>query len=113
MHLLAIAGRLGVDLRSTTSTASARACRCWSNLQPAGRYLMDDLHRAGGLPAVLREVADLLDPAAVTVTGKPLVDHLADAQIWDDDVIRPRRRAAAWRTPVSRCCAAPSPRTAR
>ena len=60
------------------------------NLQPAGRYLMDDLHRAGGLLAVLREVADLLDPAAVTVTGKPLVDYLPDAQIWDDDVIRRR-----------------------
>ena len=51
---------------------------------------MDDLHRAGGLLAVLREVKDLLDPTAVTVTGQPLVDYLADAQIWDEDVIRRR-----------------------
>jgi dihydroxy-acid dehydratase len=57
------------------------------NLQPAGKYLMEDFHRAGGLLAVLREVKDLLDPTALTVTGKPLVDHLDDARIWDPEVI--------------------------
>ena len=69
------------------------------DLQPAGRFLMEDFHRAGGLLAVLREVADLLDPAALTVTGRPLVDYLDDAEIWDREVIRaateplqPRRR---------------------
>ena len=51
---------------------------------------MEDFHRAGGLHAVLREVADLLDPGALTVTGRPLVDHLAGAQIWDHEVIRSR-----------------------
>jgi dihydroxy-acid dehydratase len=51
---------------------------------------MDDMYRAGGLLAVLREVRDLLDPAAVTVTGRPLTDYLEDARIWDEDVIRPR-----------------------
>jgi dihydroxy-acid dehydratase len=51
---------------------------------------MEDFHRAGGLLAVLREVRDLLDPAAQTVTGKPLVDHLDDAPVWDREVIRPR-----------------------
>ena len=83
------------------------------DLQPAGRYLMEDLHRAGGLLAVLREVADLLDPAALTVTGKPLVDYLADAQIWDDDVIRRARCPLQSTTPASPCCAATSPRTGR
>ena len=43
------------------------------DLQPSGKYLMEDLHRAGGLAAVLREIADLLDPDAITVTGRPLV----------------------------------------
>ena len=90
VHLLAIAGRLGVDLRLDDFDRIGSSVPLLLNLQPAGRYLMDDLHRAGGLPAVLREVADLLDPAAVTVTGRPLVDHLPDAQIWDDDVIRRR-----------------------
>src|SRR5215207_3273214 len=61
------------------------------NLQPAGTYLMDDMYRAGGLLAVLREVQDLLDPTAVTVTGRPLRDYLGDARIWDEDVIRPRK----------------------
>ena len=46
------------------------------DLQPAGRFLMEDFFRAGGLLAVLREVRDLLDPTALTVTGRPLVDHL-------------------------------------
>jgi dihydroxyacid dehydratase/phosphogluconate dehydratase len=60
------------------------------NLQPAGTYLMDDMYRAGGLLAVLREVQDLLDPTAATVNGLPLTDYLGDARIWDEDVIRPR-----------------------
>jgi dihydroxy-acid dehydratase len=90
VHLLAIAGRVGVELRLDDFDRIGSSVPLLLNLQPAGRYLMDDLHRAGGLPAVLREVADLLDPTAVTVTGKRLVDHLPDAQIWDDDVIRRR-----------------------
>jgi dihydroxy-acid dehydratase len=60
------------------------------DLQPAGRFLMEDLHRAGGLLAVLREVRDLLDPSALTITGRPLVDYLDEAPIWDTEVIRPR-----------------------
>ena len=50
------------------------------DLQPAGRHLMEDFHRAGGLLAVLREVADLLDPDALTVTGGPLADQLDGAR---------------------------------
>ena len=55
---------------------------------------MEDLFRAGGLLAVLREVRDLLDPAALTVTGRPLVDYLEAARIWDPEVIRERVDAA-------------------
>ena len=51
---------------------------------------MDDLYRAGGLLAVLREVSDLLDPDALTVSGRPLASHLGEARIWDETVIRPR-----------------------
>ena len=53
MHLLAIAGRLGSRSPSTTSTRPAAGCRCWSNLQPSGAFLMDDLYRAGGVLAAL------------------------------------------------------------
>jgi len=90
VHLLAIAGRLGIDLSQDDFDSAGSAVPLLVDLQPAGRFLMEDFFRAGGLHAVLREVQDLLDPTALTVTGKPLVDHLGDAQIWDREVIRPR-----------------------
>ncbi|MFJ4782060.1 IlvD/Edd family dehydratase [Streptomyces sp. NPDC088794] len=90
VHLLAIAGRLGVDLTLDDFDRIGSRVPVLVDLQPAGRFLMEDLHRAGGLLAVLREVRDLLDPDALTVTGTPLVDHLDDAPIWDPEVIRTR-----------------------
>jgi dihydroxy-acid dehydratase len=90
VHLLAIAGRLGIDLALDDFDRAGAGVPLLVDLQPAGRHLMEDFHRAGGLLAVLREVQDLLDHAALTVTGRPLVEHLADASIWDDDVIRRR-----------------------
>ncbi|MFJ2812789.1 MULTISPECIES: dihydroxy-acid dehydratase [unclassified Streptomyces] len=90
VHLLAIAGRLGVDLTLDDFDRIGSRVPVLVDLQPAGRFLMDDLHRAGGLRAVLREVRDLLDPDALTVTGAPLVNSLEDAAVWDSEVIRPR-----------------------
>ena len=90
VHLLAIAGRLGIELTLDDFDEVGAGVPLLVDLQPAGRHLMEDFHRAGGLLAVLREVSDLLDPAALTVTGKPLVEHLADAEIWDSGVIRRR-----------------------
>src|SRR3954464_3274169 len=89
VHLLAIAGRLGIELTLDDFDRIGSRVPVLVDLLPAGRFLMDDLHRAGGLLAVLREVRDLLDPTALTVTGKPLVDSLDDASIWDAEVIRP------------------------
>jgi dihydroxy-acid dehydratase len=90
VHLLAIAGRLGVPLSLDDFDRIGAAVPLLVDLQPAGRHLMDDFHRAGGLLAVLREVRDLLDPQALTVTGRPLVEYLGQAEIWDPEVIRPR-----------------------
>jgi dihydroxy-acid dehydratase len=90
VHLLAIAGRLGIDLTVDDFDRVGSHVPLLVDLLPAGRFLMDDFHRAGGLLAVLREVRDLLDPTALTVTGRPLVEHLDDAPIWDPEVIRPR-----------------------
>jgi len=90
VHLLAIAGRLGIDLTLDDFDRIGSSVPVLVDLQPAGRFLMEDFHRAGGLHAVLREVRDLLDPTALTVTGKPLVDSLDDAPIWDPEVIRTR-----------------------
>jgi dihydroxy-acid dehydratase len=90
VHLLAIAGRAGVPLSLDDFDTLGASVPLLVDLAPAGRYLMDDLYRAGGLLAVLREVSDLLDPDAVTVSGRPLAAHLGEARIWDETVIRPR-----------------------
>jgi dihydroxy-acid dehydratase len=88
VHLLAIAGRLGVPLTLDDFDRIGADVPLLVDLQPAGRFLMEDLHRAGGLAAVLREVLDLLDPSAITVTGEPFVAPLATAsEIWDKSVI--------------------------
>jgi len=92
VHLLAIAGRLGIDLTLDDFDRIGSEVPVLVDLLPAGRFLMEDLHRAGGLLAVLAEVRDLLDPTAGTVTGKPLVEHLDDAPIWDPEVIRSRQQ---------------------
>ncbi|MDT0144566.1 IlvD/Edd family dehydratase [Microbacterium sp. PRC9] len=90
VHLLAIAGRLGIDLTIDDFDRIGAEVPLLVNLQPAGRYLMDDLYRAGGFLAVMREVRDLLNPDALTITGRPFVDYLEDAHIWDPEVITSR-----------------------
>ncbi|WP_045746891.1 IlvD/Edd family dehydratase [Actinoplanes rectilineatus] len=91
VHLLAIAGRAGIELTLDDIDRVGSHVPLLVDLQPAGRFLMEDFHRAGGLLAVLREVRDLLDPDAPTITGRPLVDYLDDAPIWDPEVIRTRK----------------------
>src|SRR4051794_39281002 len=90
VHLLAIAGRLGIELTLDDFDRTGSGVPLLVDLQPAGRFLMEDLHRAGGLHAVLNQVRDLLDPQALTVTGRPLVSHLEEAPVWDPEVIRTR-----------------------
>jgi dihydroxy-acid dehydratase len=92
VHLLAIAGRLGIELTLEDFDRIGAGVPLLVNLQPAGKYLMEDLFRAGGLLAVLQQVKDLLDPTAITVTGKPFVSYLDDHEVWDADVITPRQR---------------------
>ena len=90
VHLLAIAGRLGVPLGLDDFDRIGHEVPLLVNLQPSGQHLMDDFFRAGGLRAALAEVADLLDPGAVTVTGRPFVESLAGQQIYDPGVISSR-----------------------
>ncbi len=90
VHLLAIAGRLGVPLTLADFDRFAADVPLLVDLQPSGKYLMEDLHRAGGLAAVLREVADLLDQRGHQRHGQATGRSLADAEIWDRDVIRSR-----------------------
>jgi dihydroxy-acid dehydratase len=90
IHLLAIAGRLGIDVTLDDFDRIGSGVPLLVDLQPAGRFLMDDLFRAGGVLAVLAQVADLMDHDAICVDGRTLASHLEGAQIWDHEVIRPR-----------------------
>jgi dihydroxy-acid dehydratase len=89
IHLLAIAGRLGVPLSLDEFDELARPVPTLVNLMPSGRYLMEDFCYAGGLPAVLSELAGagLLEPGALTVTGLGIGDNVAGAPCWNRDVI--------------------------
>lgn len=90
VHLLAIAGRLGIELTIDDFDRIGAHVPLLVNLQPSGKYLMDDLFRAGGFLAVMKEVRDLLDPTALTITGRPFVEYLDEADVWDRDVIMSR-----------------------
>jgi dihydroxy-acid dehydratase len=84
---LAIAGRAGVELTLDDFDRIGSRIPLLVNLQPAGEHLMEDLFRAGGLRAVLAQVERHLDRSAINVTGRPLVESLKDAEIYDSTVI--------------------------
>jgi L-arabonate dehydrase len=89
IHLLAIAGRIGVDLKLGDWDELGRQVPCVLDLQPSGKFLMEDFYYAGGLPAVLREVQHLLHLDAPTVNGRTLGENIANAPCWNREVIRP------------------------
>jgi L-arabonate dehydrase len=89
IHLLAIAGRIGVKLELGDWDKIGSELPCLLNLQPSGKYLMEDFYYAGGLPAVMREIKHLLDGKALTVNGKSVGENIADAPCWNRDVIKP------------------------
>ena len=89
IHLLAIAGRVGVDLTLDDMDEWARGVPWLVDLQPSGKYLMEDFYYAGGLPAVLHEILPLLKADAITVTGKTIGENVATTErTVDTDVIR-------------------------
>ena len=89
IHLLAIAGRIGVCLNLDDWDRLGRDVPCLVNLMPAGKYLMEDFYYAGGLPAVIRELGNLIHRDALTVNGKTIGENAADAPCHNRDVIRP------------------------
>jgi dihydroxy-acid dehydratase len=89
IHLMAIAGRLGIDLRLDRFDELARTTPFLLDLKPSGRFLMEDFFRAGGVPALMNELAPLLDLDAPTVTGRSHRENIAHAKVWDSEVIRP------------------------
>jgi len=92
IHLIAYAGRLGIDLPLSLFDELCASTPWLVDLKPAGAHLMEDFFYAGGLPAVLEQIRDLLHPDALTVTGRTLGENLDSVatEIVDAAVIRPR-----------------------
>ncbi len=95
IHLLAIAGRCGIDLSLDDWDAWGRNVPTIVNLMPSGKYLMEEFFYAGGLPAVIRRLgeAGLLEKDALTVSGGAIWDEVKEARIDNDDVILPAEQA--------------------
>lgn len=89
VHLLAIAGRLGVDFKLEDWDKLGRDVPCLVNLMPSGKYLMEDFYYAGGVPAVMRELGDLINRDALTVNGRTIGENIENAPCYNRDVIRP------------------------
>jgi dihydroxy-acid dehydratase len=90
VHLLAIAGRIGVDLSLDDWDKFGQDVPCLVNLMPSGKYLMEDFYYAGGLPALMKELGDLIHLDHVTVSGKTVAENIGDAECFNRDVIFPR-----------------------
>jgi L-arabonate dehydrase len=87
IHLLAIAGRLGIDLQLEDFDVISRKTPCIVNVKPSGEYLMEDLFQAGGIPAVMKEILPLLHDE-LTVTGKTVFANVEKAECYRREVIR-------------------------
>jgi dihydroxy-acid dehydratase len=88
VHLLAIAGRLGIELDLETFDAISRRTPYITNVKPSGEFLMEDFYYAGGLPVVMREILDLLHGECLTVNGKSIRENAGGAECYRRDVIR-------------------------
>jgi dihydroxy-acid dehydratase len=89
IHLLAIAGRVGVELTLDDFDRIGSRLPLLANVMPAGEYLMEDFFEAGGIPSIMAELADLLDGDAMTVSGRPIREQWQGRETWNRDVIRP------------------------
>jgi dihydroxy-acid dehydratase len=92
LHMLAIAGRVGVKLTLDDFDRVGHELPLLVDIQPSGKFLMEDFYYAGGVPAVVRELADVIHRDAITVNGRTLGENTADAPCWNREVIRERAR---------------------
>ncbi len=87
IHLLAIAGRIGVELDIKDFDRLSASIPLIANLQPAGKFFMEDLYYAGGLPAVLKELDRFLNRDCITVNGKTIQENYQNVKRYNNDVI--------------------------
>jgi len=88
VHLIAIAGRLGIPLDLPDFDTISRRTPWIANVKPSGEFLMEDFYYAGGLPAVMKEILPLLHGDSLTVTGKTIRENLERAECYRREVIR-------------------------
>ena len=96
IHLIAMAGRSEVEIGLDDFDRMSRFTPVLANIRPSGEYLMEDFYYAGGLPALLAQIRDLLHLERMTVNGRTLDENLLEAVVYDERVIRSRE------TPLSR-----------
>lgn len=101
IHLLAIAGRIGVPLDLQDFDKLSANIPLVANLQPSGKYFMEDLYYAGGLPAVLKELDGYLHGGAITVNGKTMKENYATAECYNRDVIAEAKKPFSHLTGVA------------
>jgi len=90
IHLVAISRRAGLAVTLDDFDAASRHVGVIANIRPSGNtYLMEDFFYAGGMPAMMKTMAGKLDLTARTVNGRTLGENIADAEVFNDDVIRP------------------------
>lgn len=87
IHLLAIAGRVGIDLTIDDFDKYSAGIPLIANLQPSGEHFMEDLYYAGGLPAVMKEMQSFLNAECITVNGRNIGQNLERAQTLNQEVI--------------------------
>jgi len=92
LHMLAIAGRVGVPLTLDDFDRVGHHLPLLVDIQPSGKFLMEDFYYAGGVPAVVRELADVIHRDALTVNGKTIGENTADAPCWNREVIHERAK---------------------
>ncbi|MFL9861091.1 L-arabinonate dehydratase [Paraburkholderia madseniana] len=90
VHMIALARRAGIELTLDRYDDISRRTPVLANVRPTGAYLMEDFFYAGGLPAMLAELGDLIDRSQKTVNGRTLGENLEGATIFNDEVIRRR-----------------------
>jgi dihydroxy-acid dehydratase len=88
VHLIAIAGRVGLRLALDEFDRISRRTPCLVNVKPSGTYVMEDLFHAGGVPAVMKEISHLLRQDALTVNGRSIGENIAPARVESREVIR-------------------------
>jgi len=87
IHLLAIAGRIGVELNLNDFDTHSQGIPLLANIQPSGEHYLEDLYYSGGMPAIMKEMGSVMHQNAITVNGKSIGENCAKAEVYDRNII--------------------------